>query len=385
MDVEKVFIIPTAVDYHRGDKLPWLGDREKIKTINAMMEGFDKSRWEIWDKELRLRSACAVSSDLLNRLSNNHRFIDTLVDFLLEHPECIRPYVIIGADQAVNFGSWAEHEAIMKLAQIVVVPSNSRACEEDIPKWLPHETLRIDKKYDEISASYFREKYRNYPVDLYIDEVSNMFFREKKLLHTPIFDVVSAPEVEAGFRPVKVRAPDWVTIIATDSIPDKVLVERQFRYGSNCEVEEFPCGMVEDGEAPIYAAVRELEEETGIKLLEPEKQLIPLGVTNPNPAFMTNKMHYYWVDMSYAKFVQVDRKLDEHEKIDFKWTDAGVFFNNTLEKARASAGDVPAILLSAIHLYNNRKIPLVKDEASDKRLPNSQRLHHLPLKPGYLR
>lgn len=358
MDVEKVFIIPTAVDYHRGDKLPWLGDREKIKTINAMMEGFDKSRWEIWDKELRLRSACAVSSNLLNRLSNNHRFIDTLVDFLLEHPECIRPYVIIGADQAVNFGSWAEHEAIMKLAQIVVVPSSSRACEDDIPKWLPHETLQIDKKYDEISASYFREKYRNHPVDLYIDEVSNMFFREKKLLHTPIFDVVSAPEVEAGFRPVKVRAPDWVTIIATDSIPDKVLVERQFRYGSNCDIEEFPCGMVEDGETPICAAVRELEEETGIRLLEPKTQLIPLGVTNPNPAFMTNKMHYYWVDMSYARFVQVDRKLDEHEKIDFKWTDAGVFFNNTLEKARAGAGDVPAILLSAIHLYNNRKIPL---------------------------
>jgi hypothetical protein len=54
----------------------------------------------------------------------------------------------------------------------------------------------------------------------------------------------------------------------------------------------------------------------------------------------------------------VDRKLDKHEKIDFKWTDIDVFFNDTLEKARACTGNVPAIFLSAIHLYNNRKIPL---------------------------
>ena len=320
------------------------------------MAGVDRDRWEVIDRDLRLRSMYSVTPDLRNRFSNQHRFIETLVDFRIDHPECEVPYVIIGVDQAINFGNWFNSRDIIKLADIVVVPATGRACEEDIPKWLPHVKLRIDAEFSGMSATEFREKYRLLGVERYVEDVTRP--KEKMLLHTPIFDVVESAPVAENFRPVKVRAPDWVTIIATDSIPNKVLVERQFRYGSNCEIEEFPCGMVEDGEAPIYAAVRELEEETGIRLLEPEKQLIPLGVTNPNPAFMTNKMHYYWVDMSYAKFVQVDRKLDEHEKIDFTWADTDVFFNNALEKARARAGDVPAILLSAIHLYNNRKIPL---------------------------
>ena len=45
--VDKVFIIPTAVDYHRGDKVPWLGDGEKIQAIRAVMDGFDETKWEI--------------------------------------------------------------------------------------------------------------------------------------------------------------------------------------------------------------------------------------------------------------------------------------------------------------------------------------------------
>lgn len=39
---------------------------------------------------------------------------------------------------------------------------------------------------------------------------------------------------------------------------------RQFRYAVGRDSIEVPCGTVEDGEAPLKAAKREIEEELGI-------------------------------------------------------------------------------------------------------------------------
>jgi ADP-ribose pyrophosphatase len=47
--------------------------------------------------------------------------------------------------------------------------------------------------------------------------------------------------------------------------------------------------MVDEGEKPIEAAVRELEEETGYV----PGRVIPIGVIHPNPAFMTNRCHLF--------------------------------------------------------------------------------------------
>jgi len=131
---------------------------------------------------------------------------------------------------------------------------------------------------------------------------------------------------------------------------DNVLVEKQLRYGSNCEIEEFPCGMVEKDETPHEAALRELREETGIKV--GMKHLVYLGATNPNPAFMTNRMHYFFIDLNYAKWEQIEQKLDEHERITFSWEDLEDFAARIMNLAKNRSPKVPAILLSAFALLD---------------------------------
>ena len=48
--------------------------------------------------------------------------------------------------------------------------------------------------------------------------------------------------------------------------PDKIVLLRQYRYPLNDYVYELPAGLVEEGETPAQAAVREMEEETGLAL-----------------------------------------------------------------------------------------------------------------------
>jgi 8-oxo-dGTP pyrophosphatase MutT (NUDIX family) len=50
--------------------------------------------------------------------------------------------------------------------------------------------------------------------------------------------------------------------------------------------------MVDPGESPADAAVRELREETGYAGGTPRL----LGVVDPNPAIQTNLCHLFWID-----------------------------------------------------------------------------------------
>ena len=55
---------------------------------------------------------------------------------------------------------------------------------------------------------------------------------------------------------------DWVNVIALTPKEEIILV-RQFRYGSKEQSLEPPGGVVEKGEDPLIAGLRELQEETG--------------------------------------------------------------------------------------------------------------------------
>jgi len=85
-----------------------------------------------------------------------------------------------------------------------------------------------------------------------------------------------------------VNTSDWVVVIP-ETIAKKFVLVKQFRVGTTSVTLEFPGGAVSAGEEPKTAAVRELEEETG---LIPEK-LNYLGIINPNPAFMSNRCFAY--------------------------------------------------------------------------------------------
>ncbi len=80
----------------------------------------------------------------------------------------------------------------------------------------------------------------------------------------------------------------WAIIVPVMENGDFILVS-QFRAGTNSDTLEFPGGALNSNEDSLSAAGRELEEETGAKA----KEIIHIGVIDPNPAFMTNKCYVY--------------------------------------------------------------------------------------------
>ena len=46
--------------------------------------------------------------------------------------------------------------------------------------------------------------------------------------------------------------------------PDKIVLIRQYRYPLDCFLYELPAGLVDGGETPAQAAIREMKEETGL-------------------------------------------------------------------------------------------------------------------------
>jgi 8-oxo-dGTP pyrophosphatase MutT (NUDIX family) len=86
-------------------------------------------------------------------------------------------------------------------------------------------------------------------------------------------------------------AGDWVNVIALTPEEDLVLV-RQFRHGTEDFTLEIPGGMVDAGETPAQAAIRELREESGFAGDQP----ILLGAVTPNPAILNNCCYTYLLE-----------------------------------------------------------------------------------------
>lgn len=353
----KVIIAPSFVKWYRKDKEPWMDWQQKQETVNNILHD---SYYEIdclfWDGDFRLSLCC--KSDAAKAEFEKRGFIDTLLDikayFYAGLEDDQEWYFCIGSDQLAFFKNWKMWEEVLKQAQMIVVNGRGgKFVETDIP----HIELKIDEKFlNYYSASKIREQYKTEgkTPDDYIKWTYNEYVRDKdieELLTTPIFDVTEGPEADNGLKPIKINASDWVSIMVEKE--GKLLVEKQFRYGANDFVEEFPCGMVEKDEDPLDAVVRELEEETGIKLLD-KTDIVKLGQTNPNPAFMTNMMHYFYVNLDYAKWIQNEQKLDEHEELECYWRAKDRFMFELADDAHACGKkQVPAIALAMVKLYEN--------------------------------
>jgi ADP-ribose pyrophosphatase len=118
---------------------------------------------------------------------------------------------------------------------------------------------------------------------------------ERVLLPTRVLDVLSVRyrhPVRGTERDFFVaHAPDWVNVVAVT--PDRrIVLVRQFRFGSNDLSLELPGGVMEKGEGPLAAGVRELSEETGYG----GGKASLMGSVHPNPAIQDNRCHFVLVD-----------------------------------------------------------------------------------------
>jgi len=90
------------------------------------------------------------------------------------------------------------------------------------------------------------------------------------------------------FERLVLESVDWVNVVALDAQRRSVMI-RQYRFGVGYTTLETPGGMVDPGEDPKAAAMRELLEETGY---ESDKWTY-LGAVEPNPAFHNHLCHHW--------------------------------------------------------------------------------------------
>jgi len=160
-------------------------------------------------------------------------------------------------------------------------------------------------------------------------------------LQTRIFDVVGIryrhPVRTTEREFVVINAPDWVNVVAL-TVDNQIVLVRQFRYGIDEFTLEVPGGVIEAGEDPVVAGVRELQEETGYtgvaKLL---------GSVRPNPAMQSNRCHFVVVEAA-VKSHELEWDPDEELQV------VTLPVDEVLALAH-SGGIVHALVLNALMLF----------------------------------
>jgi 8-oxo-dGTP pyrophosphatase MutT (NUDIX family) len=134
---------------------------------------------------------------------------------------------------------------------------------------------------------------------------------------------------------------DWaivIPVLETEQGKEFVMVW-QWRHGAKELSLEFPGGVFEQGEDATAAGAREMREETGYKAGKIEK----LGAFNPNPAIMTNTVHFFLAEDLIKAGPQ---ELDEDEYVHVET----VACNDVL-KGMGKAPYIHALMGTAMALY----------------------------------
>jgi ADP-ribose pyrophosphatase len=111
---------------------------------------------------------------------------------------------------------------------------------------------------------------------------------DKRKIFTVRSDVVRSRNTGTQYTVDRLECANWVNVVALTENDELVLV-RQWRFGARAFTLELPAGLVEEGEPPLDAALRELVEETGYAPVAGDAHTARvIGECMPNPAFMSN-------------------------------------------------------------------------------------------------
>ena len=136
----------------------------------------------------------------------------------------------------------------------------------------------------------------------------------------------------------RIDSTDWVNIVPVTDRGEVVMV-RQYRHGLGEITLEIPGGMVDPGESPQAAAIRELLEETGYRAREVKS----IGAVSPNPALFGNRVHSY-AAFGAERVAEIRNPGAEETHVELVPLDA--------LPERVRSGDVDhALVIAALHFF----------------------------------
>ncbi len=129
-----------------------------------------------------------------------------------------------------------------------------------------------------------------------------------------VFDVLRHEMLDRDGRPMRDAftfvCRDWVSVVPVTEDGSLVFV-RQYRHGIDAPTLEVPGGIIDEGQDPAGAAIRELREETGYG----EGRMISLGTSHPNPA-LQNNVHHMFLARGVRKLGEPEFDVGEYCEIE---------------------------------------------------------------------
>lgn len=107
-----------------------------------------------------------------------------------------------------------------------------------------------------------------------------------------------------------IHHPGGAAVVALDA-ENRVCLLRQYRHAAGGWLWELPAGKLDNGEAPLGCAQRELEEEAGLQA----GQWQSLGKIVSSPGVFTEVIHLFLA----RKLTAVPARAEEHEVIEVHW------------------------------------------------------------------
>lgn len=105
-----------------------------------------------------------------------------------------------------------------------------------------------------------------------------------------------------------VNVPDWTNIIIATKNEELIMV-KQYRQAAQAFTIEPAGGLIDKGETPLQAAIREMQEETGYT----SNEMIFLSEVYSNPALQPTKAYFYLAKNAEPKGA---KNFDEFEDIE---------------------------------------------------------------------
>ena len=181
--IDKLYMIPTIVSYHREEKMRWLTDEQRVECAKYMLWTLGTEylgRWEIDSFEIDLKRLCYETGDpeLTKEMIKARRFIHTILDFRSRIGLKKKITLVLGQDEVENLPNWYRWQDVC--ANISSLLCFGRKGCYSIPEEVKdrcevNRPLALDNdKIENCSASFVRNYFKNKTLEDYLEAIKEL-------------------------------------------------------------------------------------------------------------------------------------------------------------------------------------------------------------------